>query len=40
MKRFIEGEDRDQSSLFPERLEDWISEENPVRVIDVFCGYA
>ena len=36
MKRFIEGEDRDQSSLFPERLEDWISEENPVRVIDVF----
>ena len=28
MKRFIEGEDRSQSSLFPERLEDWISEDN------------
>ncbi len=36
MKRFIEGEDRGQSTLFPERLEDWISEDNPVRVIDVF----
>lgn len=36
MKRFIEGVDRNQSTLFPERLEDWISEDNPVRVIDVF----
>ncbi len=36
MKRFIEGEDRGQSTLFPERLDDWISEDNPVRVIDVF----
>jgi len=36
MPRFIEGEDRSQSVLFPERLDDWISEENPVRVIDVF----
>jgi transposase len=36
MKRFIEGEDRGQSTLFPERLEDWIIEDNPVRVIDVF----
>ena len=36
MKRFIEGEDRTQSTLFPERLDDYISEENPVRVIDVF----
>jgi len=36
MKRFIEGEDRGQSTLFPERLEDWIGEDNPVRVIDVF----
>ena len=40
MKRFIEGEDRDQRSLFPDCLEDWISGENPVRVIDVFCGRA
>jgi transposase len=36
MKRFIEGVDRSQSTLFPERLEDWIGEANPVRVIDVF----
>jgi transposase len=36
MKRFVEGMDRGQSTLFPERLEDWIDEENPVRVIDVF----
>ena len=36
MKRFIEGEDRGQSTLYPERLEDWIGEDNPVRVIDVF----
>jgi len=36
MKRFIEGADRGQSALFPECLEDWIDEDNPVRVIDVF----
>lgn len=36
MKRFIEGEDRNQSTLFPECLEDYIAEDNPVRVIDVF----
>ena len=36
MKRFVEGLDRTQSSLFPERLEDWIGDDNPVRVIDVF----
>ena len=36
MKRFIEGVDRTQSTLFPERLEDWIVEDNPVRVVDVF----
>lgn len=36
MKRFIEGTDRGQSTLFPECLEDWIDENNPVRVIDVF----
>ena len=36
MKRFVEGEDRGQSTLSPERLEDWIGEDNPVRVIDVF----
>jgi transposase len=36
MKRFIEGASRSQSTLFPECLEDWISEDNPVRVVDVF----
>jgi len=36
MKRFIEGVDRSQTTLFPDRLEDWINEDNPVRAIDVF----
>src|ERR1700716_356231 len=36
MRRFVEGTDRVQSTLFPECLEDWIGEDNPVRVIDVF----
>ncbi|MGD8789890.1 MAG: IS1182 family transposase [Burkholderiales bacterium] len=36
MKRFIEGLDRNQTTLFPARLEDWVGAENPVRVIDVF----
>ena len=36
MKRFVEGEDRSQSTLFPERLDDYIAEDNPVRVIDAF----
>ena len=36
MKRYIEGEDRSQSTLFPEHLDDYIAEDNPVRVIDVF----
>src|SRR5260370_34586778 len=36
MKRFIEGTDSRQSTLFPECPEDWIEENNPVQVIDVF----
>src|SRR6202047_3858658 len=36
MRRFVEGVDRGQTTLFPEALEDWIGEDNPVRVIDVF----
>ena len=36
MERFIEGVDRGQGTLFPERLEDWVDEDNPVRVIDNF----
>ncbi len=35
---YIEGEDRKQTVLFPEVLDDYISEENPVRFIDVFIG--
>ena len=36
MKRYILGLDRGQSTLFPERLDDWIDENNPVRVVDIF----
>jgi transposase len=36
MKRFMEGLDRGQLTLLPECLEDWIDEDNPVRVIDAF----
>jgi hypothetical protein len=35
-RRFIERIDRSQATLFPECLEDWIDDENPVRVIDAF----
>src|SRR5450755_2477926 len=37
MKRFVEGSDRGQSTLFPECVADWIGEDNPVRVIEVFA---
>ena len=36
MRRFVEGVDRSQTTLFPESLDDWIGEGNPVRVIDAF----
>src|ERR1039457_4560699 len=36
MKRFVEGEDRNQVTLLPECLDDFVVEDNPVRVIDVF----
>jgi transposase len=36
MKRFIEGEDRHQVTLLPECLDDYIGEDNPVRVVDAF----
>ncbi len=36
MSGFIEGEDRNQATLFPERLDDYVGEDHPVRVIDVF----
>jgi transposase len=36
MKRFVEGVDRGQRTLFPDCLEEWVVEDNPVRVIDAF----
>ena len=36
MKRFIQGEHRDQGTLLPESLDDYVSDTNPVRVVDVF----
>jgi len=38
MNGFIEGEARSQATLFPERIDDYICEENPVRVVDVFVN--
>ena len=36
MSSFIEGQDRSEGTLFPERRDDYVEEDNPVRVIDVF----
>src|SRR5438309_2337600 len=36
MKRYIEGQTRSQSTLFPESLDDYIGDDNPVRVIEAF----
>ena len=36
MSRFIEEDSRQQACLFPERLDEYIGEDNPVRVIDAF----
>ncbi len=36
MKRFIEGEDRSQCSLLPPSLDDYVAEDNPVRVVEAF----
>jgi transposase len=36
MRRFVQGEDRTQATLLPELLDDYVAENNPVRVIDVF----
>ena len=36
MKRFVEGLDRGQSTLFPATLDDFIYDDNPVRVVDAF----
>lgn len=36
MKRFVVGEDRDQQVLLPPSLQDYVGEDNPVRVVDVY----
>jgi transposase len=36
MKRFVEGEDRRQATLLPDCLDDYVTEDNPVRIVDVF----
>jgi transposase len=36
MTGFVVGDDRGQSTLFPERLDDYVGDDNPVRAIDVF----
>ena len=36
MTRFIQGEPCTQTTLFPERLEDYINDDNPVRIIEAF----
>ena len=36
MSGFIQGEDRSQATLFPDRLDDYVAEDSAVRVIDVF----
>jgi transposase len=38
MKRFVESQDRIQGILLPDRLDDFVSENNPVRVVDVFVN--
>lgn len=36
MRRFIEGDDRQQVTLMPDVLDDYVGEDNPVRAIDLF----
>lgn len=36
MKRFVEGEDRRQATLLPDCLDDYVTEDNPVRVVEAF----
>jgi transposase len=36
MSRFVQGADRRQSLLLPESLDDYVTEDNPVRVVEVF----
>jgi transposase len=34
--KYVEGEAREQLTLLPDSIEDYIGEDNPVRVIDAF----
>jgi hypothetical protein len=36
MKRFVQGDNRTQSFLLPEALDDYVTDTNPVRVVDIF----
>ena len=36
MRGFVQGSDRQQTTLLPECLDDWVDESNPVRAVDVF----
>jgi transposase len=36
MKRFVEGADRQQTTLLPDCVDDYVAEDNPVRAVDAF----
>jgi transposase len=36
MQGFVQGADRQQTTLFPECLDDWVDESNSIRAVDVF----
>ena len=38
MSRYIEGQDRQQVTLLPECLDDFITENNTVRIVDAFIS--
>jgi transposase len=38
MKRFIQGRDRTQGILLPEQVDDYVAENNPVRIVDAFVN--
>jgi hypothetical protein len=38
MKRFVEGENRSRSTSFIQRLDDYVGEDNPVPVVDIFVA--
>ena len=39
MKRFIKGPDRSQMTLLPECLDDFVAEDNPMRVVEAFVDH-